>query len=318
MSTEDDKYNVVTHFLEMEEEEEESSSTESAPEQTNSPTAEPTDLDEDDETLGDDWDDDSTDEQESEQSDESEESDDEEAGEETESDESDEQTEEDKSEESTEEQPQSKAEKRKEQLNTEIRDLVAERNRIRQEVESLNGQVYQPASVDKLLETENPDTGDYYTRVEAQLEAMRQEREVERYNNQVTEARLQLQSETAKALREFPMFDETSSEYDKDAAQDAYELIEPNLIRDPNVPEIDPTTGQPTGRGVVIGSRVSPYTIIKKLAGSTSRASTRSQVKAQKATETMLRNADPSPGTHHKPTPKDEAVEAFDEEADRW
>lgn len=197
------------------------------------------------------------------------------------------------------EQP-SKAEARKEQLNTEIRDLVAQRNQIRQEVEQLNAQVYKPASSDELLEQVNPETGDYYNRVEAQLEAMRQEREVEKYNTQVTESRLSLQSEAARALDEFPMFDSQSPEYNPSVAQQVDQMLAQNLI-------VDQNTGQ------IIGSHVSPYTLYKTVADAAKFSAAQSAAKSQKAVETMQSQADIPTSAPVKQTPKD--IEKLDADA---
>lgn len=191
-----------------------------------------------------------------------------------------------------EEPPKRGAEARKEQLNTEIRDLVSERNAIRAEVERLNAQVYQPASVEELTEQVNPETGEYYNRLEAQIESMRQEREVEKYNNQVAETRFSLANEASKALQDFPMFDETSPEYNPQAAQAADRVLGQSLIRDPNVPEIDPSTGQPTGLGVVIGSHISPYQLYQSLAVSAQASAQKAKLQGQRNVEKMLSQTD--------------------------
>lgn len=285
---------------------EETTSTESATEQTNSPNAEeaPDQPNFDDEDSdGDDWDDESTSEDEetvSEQADDESEDDGEDEPEPAPEDDEDEPTEEQPSDE-----PQTKADKRKEQLNSEIRDLVAERNRIRDEVEQANQEAYRVPTVEEAVEQINPETGDYYTRLEAEVAVMKQQQQLQRYNEQVAESRLTLRSEADRALREFPVFDENSPEYDEVLARQADELLTPNLIFDQNTNQL-------------IGSRLSPYKVYKTLHDTRAQASSRSQAKAQKATEKMLASADPSSGAHHKPAPRDEGIDAFDEEADRW
>lgn len=282
---------------------EETTSTDSASEQTNSPIADDTDSSDqyDDENIGDDWDDDSESEQETdEQEAQDEDSDDEEQFEDSDEQEAEEQTADEQS-----EQPQTKADKRKEQLNTEIRDLVSERNRIRQEVEKLNSEAYQTPSVDQVVEQVNPETGDYYTRMEAELAVMKQQQQLRDYNEQISESRLQLRNDADRALRDFPLFDEQSPQYNQALAQRAEALLKPNLVFDPNTNQL-------------IGSRVPPYEVYKTLHDAYNEASTKSQAKAQKATSKMLASADPSSGSHHKPAPKDAAIDAFDEEANRW
>ncbi len=190
----------------------------------------------------------------------------------------------------TEDKPQSKGEKRVDQLNTEIRDLVAKRNAIRQEVEQLHSQAYKPAQVDELLEQVNPDTGDYYNRLEAQLEAMRQEREIEKYNNQVSESLVTLETEVQRVIDEFPMFDTQSADYNEELATEVADILNDNLIRDPN-------TGQ------VIGSRTSPYKLYKSYAKAAQASAVKAEAKAQRNVETMLKNADPTPARKGTPVP---------------
>lgn len=287
---------------------EETTSTDSAAEQTNSPTADDNGRSDqyDDENIGDDWDDEES-EPETDEPDAQDDASDDDEDESDESDDEDEQEQEaeEQADDETPEEPQTKAEKRKEQLNTEIRDLVSERNRIREEVERLNQEAYRVPSIDDVVEQVNPDTGDYYTRLEAEVAVMKQQQQLREYNEQISESRLQLRNDADRALREFPLFDESSPQYNKDLAERAEALLLPNLVFDPNTNQL-------------IGSRVSPYDVYKTLHDAYNVASSKSQAKAQKATAKMLASADPSSGAHHKPAPTDAAVDAFDEEANRW
>ena len=181
----------------------------------------------------------------------------------------------------TNDKPQSKGEKRVDQLNTEIRDLVAQRNAIRTEVEQYNSQVYKPAQVDELLEQVNPDTGEYYNRLEAQIESMKQERQVEKYNNQVAESLVALESDVQRVFNEFPMFDTKSDEYNPEIAGQVAEILAESLIRDPNTKQ-------------VVGSRISPYKLYKSYAAAAKSSAVKAETKAQKNVETMLKNADPT------------------------
>lgn len=166
----------------------------------------------------------------------------------------------------SESQPTKGAEMRKQQLNTEIRDKVAERNALKREIEELNRQKYQLQSkddlptVDQLLGEINPETGDYFTRTEAQLlllqaqyELEQQAKQMDEYNNRLVETNMALINEAEQVLRDFPMFDPNSSEYDKDLAEQADHLLDASIIRDPN-----------TGR--IIGSQVSPYELYATIA----------------------------------------------------
>lgn len=171
------------------------------------------------------------------------------------------------------EEPQNKGlEDRTKKVNSEIRDLVSQRNALRDEVTKLNAEVYQPATEDELKDQGmSPEM--------AAIEAMKQEREVERFNNQVVEAQLTIESESQRVLSDFPAFNEDSSEFNKELAQEAATLLEAGLIRDLN-------TGQ------VIGSNVSPYQLYKTLARASGISEAKGQIKGQQSTEKMLANAD--------------------------
>jgi len=198
------------------------------------------------------------------------------------------------------EEPRGKAEDRKQQLNTEIRDLVAQRNAIRQEVEQLNAQVYQPASEQDLLGQINPETGEYYNSLEAKVTAMEQRAEIERYNNQVSEARLTLTTEAQRALQDFPIFDEKSPEYKPEIAAGVDEILGKNLIFDPN-------TNQ------VIGSNVSPYQLYATVARAAQVSAQNGKLEGQKATEKMLATAD-TPANAPVSKPKEDSfLKGFDD-----
>lgn len=193
--------------------------------------------------------------------------------------EADEHTEDETEETETEDRPQSKGEQRRDSLNAEIRDLVAQRNQIRQQVEQLNAQAYKAPTVDDLLDTVNPETGDYYNRLEAQVEAMRQEREIERYTNQVADSRFALGAETQRALEDFPMFDSNSPDYNAELAQEVDQILGSSL-------RYDERTNQ------VIGSAISPYQLYKSYAVAARQSAAKAEVKVKKDTAKMMTNAD--------------------------
>lgn len=185
--------------------------------------------------------------------------------------------------ETNEEEPQGKAEDRKQQLNAEIRDLVSQRNTLKAQVEQANAAVYQPATEQELLEQTNPETGENYNRLEAKLAAMEQAQEVERYNNQVAEAQLTLSTEAQAALKDFPMFDSESPEYNKEIAAQVDQLLGQNLVFDPNTNQI-------------IGSNVSPYQLYKTIADASRASEVNGQVKGQQASNKMQSRVDSTSG----------------------
>ena len=182
-----------------------------------------------------------------------------------------------------EEEPQSKGEQRKDQLNTEIRDLVAQRNQLRQQVEQLNQQAYQVPSEQDLQDQINPDTGEYYTALEAKLTRMEQQQQLRDYSEQVAESQLTISSEAQRALKDFPMFDEQSPEYDPEVAQQVDRILQQNLV-------VDQNTGQ------IIGSRISPYELYKSYDVATKASQRKAQIQGQKSVEKMMSAADPTTG----------------------
>lgn len=205
--------------------------------------------------------------------------------------------------------PQTKAEERKTQLNTEIRDLVSQRNSLKREVEKLTGEVYKPASEADLREETNPDTGEKYTALEAKFEALRQENAMARYNEDVADAQLSIGTESMRVLNDFPIFNPESDSYEPELASEAADLLEANLIRDDEVPEIG-EDGKPTGKGIIIGSRISPYSLYQTLARASGISATKGQLKGQQAREEMLANAD-APPTVAPPKEKKDPVIAL-------
>lgn len=172
-----------------------------------------------------------------------------------------------------------KADERKQQLNTEIRDLVSTRNALKTEVEKINSETYGVATEDELSDQVNPETGENFTKLEAKLESMRQTQEMDKYNSQVADARLTLSSESERVLQDFPIFNAESDSYDKELAEEAAGLLQANLIIDPNTEQ-------------VIGSNVSPYQLYKTLAKASGISAVKGQLKGQQATEKQLANAD--------------------------
>jgi hypothetical protein len=165
-----------------------------------------------------------------------------------------------------------KADDRKSQLNTEIRDLVSQRNALRAEVEKANAEVYQPATEDELTEQG-------YNAIEAKVEAMRQEREMEKYNSSVAEAQLTIGHESQRVLTDFPLFDPESAQYDQELASAAAEHVASMLVIDPNSQQ-------------VIGANGSIYNYYKTLDRASGISAARGEIKGQANTEKQLANVD--------------------------
>lgn len=178
-----------------------------------------------------------------------------------------------------------KADERKTQLNTEIRDLVAQRNALKEEVTKANSEAYQPATEQEL-------TDEGMSATEAKIEALRQSIELRDYNEKVADAQLTIESEANRVLNDFPIFNPDSEDYDQELSNEAAQLLQANLI-------VDPNTNQ------VIGSNVMPYALYKTFARASGISTTKGQLKGQQAAESMLANADVSTGTAPAKKPAD-------------
>ena len=198
-------------------------------------------------------------------------------------------------------QPLGKAEERKTQLNTEIRDLVAQRNALKTDIEKVNAEVYQPATEDELvgqpIDPDEPDSP-VYTAWQAKVEAERQQNAIERYNNQVAEAQLIIESDSQAVLRDYPIFNPDSPDYNKDVAEQAAGLVNDLLIRDPN-------TNQITGTNVPIKS------LYKTIAAAHNVSAQAGQLKGQQDTEKMLARADDTGSAAPKVEKKDPIMEVL-------
>lgn len=164
--------------------------------------------------------------------------------------------------------------------------LANENREMRMELERLRQQEAHIANEQALLNEVNPETGDYYTPQEVERLAFAQSREQQaqqvaeqRYELEVQDVQLQLRDEATRALSDFPMFDETSKEYDAELASEVDEILGANLVIE-----------QGTGR--IIGSRVSPYKIYQSHVKAAERARTQGQLNGQRATEKMLASVD--------------------------
>jgi hypothetical protein len=187
-----------------------------------------------------------------------------------------------------------KADERKSQLNTEIRDLVAQRNALKDEVQKANSEVYQPATEEDLV-------SEGLSATDAKVESLRQAIEMKDYNDRVADSQLTIESESQRVLNDFPVFNPDSESYDEELSKEAAQLLEANLIQDPN-------TGQ------VIGSNVSPYQLYKTLTRAQGISAAKGQIKGQQATEKMLANVDNASSAAPAKKPADPLTALWEDE----
>jgi len=167
--------------------------------------------------------------------------------------------------------------------------LANENKELRSYIEQLNNQVYQPETVEDLV-----DQG--LSQEMAEVRQLKQQLELNDYNNRVVEAQASLNQQAEQVITSLPIFNPDSPEYDAQIASQAAEALQASLITDPN-------TGQ------IIGSHLSPYQIYKPIADAYEKAKTQGQIKGQKATEKMLSNVDSPSSASPRESKKDPLLE---------
>ena len=164
------------------------------------------------------------------------------------------------------EKPKRGAEARKAQLSEEqeaesakIREMVAERNQLKEESQRLareledlqrQSKLSEIPTVEEVMQMENPVSQDYYTRFEAEalvnnimlsqkLAALEEEVENEKRSSQVNASVGGMMSDVQKVLTDFPVFDEESPEFKPELAKQATEQAYNSLVFDENDNPID-------------------------------------------------------------------------------
>lgn len=206
--------------------------------------------------------------------------------------------------------PKRGAEARKEQLqselesaeakSTEIRELVAQKNQAIAEQQRLyaelarikeaEAEAEQIPSLDYIMQQENPETGDFYTEYEArmvqeniklqyELEKRDQAAEEQAYESRIAESVDGFASDIERTLRDFPVFDSTSDQYDPGLSAEAERILLDALIYEPN-----------TGR--LIGSNIPVYQLYKTLHEAAQSSIKARQSMQQAARQQQLAQAD--------------------------
>lgn len=167
-----------------------------------------------------------------------------------------------------------------------FQNLANENRALRQEVERLTADVYQPKSTED-FESEGMNAA------EARVAALESRLEIKEFNDQVSQAQSAIGGDSMQVLNDFAWANPDSEEFDEDLHGQAAELLEANLIRHPEIPEVD-ENGQPTGKGMVIGANVPPYQLYQTLDRARGISATKGQMQGQQAVEKQLANADTS------------------------
>lgn len=180
-----------------------------------------------------------------------------------------------------------------------FRNLVNERDQLRERLAQLESRKSQVATEQELLNEVNPETGDYFTPAEAEriarmhtLQESQKLAEQEAQTLQLQQHQYTINAEAEQVVKDFPIFREfnpdgtKNPEYSREAAIEAAEFVRDHLVFDQ--------------QGNILGSNVSPYKVHQTVARAYQASAVANQIKGQQATEKMLSQAD-NP-TSAKPT----------------
>lgn len=182
--------------------------------------------------------------------------------------------------------------------------LANDNKALRDEVEALRARQAQFAQEQELLDQVNPDTGEFYTPEEVARIARfnTNQAEIARMQQQEVQLRTEMslseiRNDAEQALKDFPMFDETSPEFNQDLYNQVEPLLQAAIIRDQN--------------GNFAGYHYLPSTVLKTVADSISFGKTQGQVMRQRSQDSMRGNADVIGGGTTQKTSKDPILEAL-------
>lgn len=188
--------------------------------------------------------------------------------------------------------------------------LANENRELKEQMARLTSQETQVAAEQELLGQVNPETGEYFTPQEAEriarahsLDTQQQALSQDRYELEVKQNQITLADEANQALREYPIFDPHSDQYNAALAERVDQLLGQNLIFE-------------EGTNRVIGSHTSPLNLYKTIFEATQMSMAEGQIKGQKATQKMLASVDTTGNASQATKTKDDPMlEAFRQEA---
>lgn len=167
---------------------------------------------------------------------------------------------------------------RQEQLNTEIRDLVRQRDTLRDEVTKANATAYRTQTAEELVEEEG------LTPEQAEVEAMKQAVQLKDYNTHVADLNANVNVESLQVMHDYPVFDPRSPQYDKEFSDMVGALYE-----EVGGVKINEKTK------LIENANVLPYNLYKAFAVARESGAKNGQVEGTKSVEKMLASAEETP-----------------------
>jgi len=174
-----------------------------------------------------------------------------------------------------------------------IRSLANENRALKQQVEALNAQFYQPQTAEQLQESGMDET-------QAQIEVLRQERLMDQANAHITALNTDLNMEALQVAHDFPVFDPDSKEYDPKFAEKVRDqwIAASGLTTDPNT-------------GFITQARVLPYDFYKSYAEAREEGKKQGAIAGKRDYERTASAADVTPIASPKDEKKDPLMEAL-------
>jgi hypothetical protein len=173
----------------------------------------------------------------------------------------------------------------------------AERQQKQRQIERTVDSQYQPQTMAELT---NKFMEQGYDEFQAQMlardERREQQAQINEARTQIAELNMQIETEAVQVMHDFPVFDPTRKEYDKDFAEKASQLY----VRAAS-PVTDPKTG------LVIQANMTPYQFYQHLAEMRGSGVSQAQVKAQTAVQQQMAAVTPQSSVA---PPKEDAAAA--------
>lgn len=174
-----------------------------------------------------------------------------------------------------------------------IRSLANENRALKQQVEALNAQVYQPQSVEQLQEEGLSET-------DAKIEALRQEQLIDKANSHITALNSDLNMEALQVTHDFPIFDPDSKDYNKDFAEMVAQeyMTASGMTTDPNT-------------NLITQARVLPYDFYKSYARTYELGQKKGAIAGKRDYERTANAADVTPIASPKEEKKDPLMDVL-------
>lgn len=186
----------------------------------------------------------------------------------------------------------------KQDANSRIRGLNAEKNYYKANLQRAIEQGYQPATAEQLMEQGMSESDAKFAALESQVK-------LGDFSRQVAELNTTVESEAAQVLQDFPIFDPDSKDFNPQLSERVSELYEQAAGA-----QVDPRTN------LLVGINVTPYHFFKTFAEMYQMASAKAQadgqVKGQQAADEQMARVDPTPSAPRKPAKKSELDELWE------